>query len=272
MEKDTKDGKNVKVNKKHIARDLIVCALIILPMMLIVMVLVQSKTSSKLDKSDNEFYNEVTMLYNESVSEPYVTKSVEDEYQTFITDTKEHLRLLENRIVSKNFKYKKNKSDDSVYNEYSVNLTYTGLKQTKTIYYLNYNKTECGYIGTIEESGCAKATFLYKTGVESNYLTLTGGDKGYSYNMTYYLDSKIYKIYALNDEIKNEYIIDIENKQLKMGSKIYDFALIGTQIQLSLYGTDTMATIELISKKDAYVYQYNFLIVGQNNQTYEIER
>ncbi len=271
MENDNKE-ENKKVNKKHIARDLVVCALIILPLALIVMVLVQSKTSSKLSKSDKEFFNEVTMLYNESVSDPYVFNTTQDEYVTFIADTKEHLRLLENRIVSKNFKYKKQKTVDETYSEHSMSLTYTGLKQTKSIYYLYYNKTNDGFIGTIEESGYAKATFVYKTDTDKNSLTLTGGDKGCSYSMTYYLDTKLYKIYETNDDLKQEYILDFENSQLKITNKIYNFALIGTQIQISLYGTDTISQIELISRKDTYVYQYNFLIVGEDNQSYEVER
>lgn len=271
MEIDKKENNDVKNKSKYFVKNLIVCLLIILPTILIIMVFVQSKSSGKLNKAEKEFFNEVTMLYNESISISYSLERDSNEYQMFISDTKEHLKLIENRIVSKNFKYKKNKSKDDFYNENAVTLSYTGLQQTKSIYYLNYNKTDNGYIGTIEESGYASATFNYVVGEEENTLTLTGGSKGYNYHMTYLLSDNLYKIYAKKDSVTNEFIVDFVNNRLRMSDKTYNFALIGTQIQLNLYGTELVSNIELISKKDSYVYQYNFLVIGNDNITYEVK-
>jgi len=276
MEKDTKDIQSPKKgNKMLLVKSIILSAVVLVVVAVVVSIIIKYQSSNRLSKAERECYNEVTMLYNESIATSYEAADDDNVYEVIVEDTSSHMRMMENILVSTSFKYKE--ADESTNLEYKnqVTLTYTGLNSIKSVYTLWYNNVDGVYDGLIKCDEYNVGSFTFQE-TDSGYKTsITGGNGGYTYSVSYENNLYTFTKASTVSTLKTSYTYNTKTDVLTLEDNIaYTYGLNGTSIQITKTdGTDTyVATVTTITKDSKYMYEYSFLASGKDTTKYDVSR
>lgn len=257
MENNTVEKKvNKKSGKLWILKSVILIATVLALAAILITIIIRYRSSSRLSQIERECYEDVTRLYNESISNSYESTDDTNPYEVIVSDTASHLRMIEIDLGTSNFKYKSSKSKNY---DKSISLTFSGLASVKTKYNLEYNRNDNLFFGTIGTDDRNYATFIFNKNDKGYTTTLTGGngdsvyslehiDKEYQFTKNNILTNVVEK-YTLKDSILT---FDDTNK--------YTFGLSGNSIQISKIVDQNVfiGSINLITKDKKNTYEYSF--------------
>lgn len=275
MENNTNDIQSSKKSgKMFFVKSIILSASVIVAVVIIVTIVLRYRSSNRLSKIERECYNDVVMLYNESISSSYNAVDSSNEYEHIVCDTASHMRMMENMLISKSFKYKEAKESSNPEYKNQVTLTYTGLNSIKTAYTLWYVKVDEVYSGLIKCDGYNVGSFAFQEDEDGYKTSLLGGNGEYTYSLS--LKGNLYSFAKTStSDYKTTYTYNTKTDILKVSDdEEYTFGLNGTSIQITktFENEAYVASVSIVTKDQKYMYEYQFLASGKDQTKYNVSR